>query len=143
MPILHEQSTEPCTSWKVLWKYLNSTNTKGSPLCDGLEIEDIWRRKKEYTAIKRNKKWRQIQEAYNLTLNPLNLTLPNFFTIRIKKKKSRSPPLPPNKLGVLLFFLLVHWPPILKHLNVSYTKFSSKWIWSKNMVKPTLIKVSV
>jgi len=61
----------------------------------------------------------------------------------IKKQKSRSPHPPQNKLGVLPFFLLVHWPPILKHLNVSYTKSSSKWIWSKNMVKPTLIKVFV
>ncbi len=59
------------------------------------------------------------------------------------KNKSLGAPTPPNKLGVFPFFLLVHWPPILKHLNVSYTKSSSKWIWSKNMVKPTLIKVSV
>jgi hypothetical protein len=41
MPILHEQSIEPWTSWEVLWQYLNNTNTKGSPLCDGLETEDI------------------------------------------------------------------------------------------------------
>jgi hypothetical protein len=93
---------------KVLWKHLNNTNTKGSPLCDG----------------------------------PFLVFSQSTFLF-IKKTKSRSPSPPPNKLGVCPFFLLVHWPPILKHLNVSYTKSSSKWIWSKNMVKPTLFKMSV
>jgi hypothetical protein len=48
-----------------------------------------------------------------------------------------------NNVGKIPFFLLVHWPPVFKHLNVSYTKSSSKWIWSENMVEPTLIKVSI
>jgi hypothetical protein len=34
MPILHEQSTNLGHLVKVLWKHLNNTNTKGSPLCD-------------------------------------------------------------------------------------------------------------
>jgi len=53
-----------------------------------------------------------------------------------------------RKLGIKIitnfpFFPLVHSPPVLKHLNVSYTKSSSKWIWREIMVKPTLIKVSI
>jgi hypothetical protein len=50
---------------------------------------------------------------------------------------------PPYKLGVLPFFPSIHWPLVLKHLNILYTKFDSKWIWCENMVKPTLIKVSI
>jgi hypothetical protein len=67
---------------------------------------------------------------------PSNLTLLGFFTIGVlvyKKKKFKTPP--PNKLGVIIFFVLVHWPPILKHLNPFHTQnlapngFSLK-IWS-------------
>jgi hypothetical protein len=103
MPILHEQNIEPWTSWKVLWKYLNNTDTKGSPLCDGLKTEDIWRRKKLQTAIKRNKKWRQIQEAYNLTLKPYPFW---FFHNRhsyLLKNKSLGAGPPQTNLGFFPF----------------------------------------
>jgi hypothetical protein len=91
---------------KVLWKHLNSTNTKGSPLWDV----------------------------------PF-LVLSQSTFLFIKKTKSRSPSPPPKtNLG---FVFSSCWSPILKHLNVSYTKSSSEWIWSINMVKPTLFKMSV
>jgi hypothetical protein len=71
MPILHEQSTKPWTSWKVLWKYLNSTNTKGSPLCDGLETKDIWRRKKNVDCHKKKQEMETNPRSLQSNVKPL------------------------------------------------------------------------
>ncbi len=63
---------------------------------------------------------------------------PASFLTRVMCKayvKFKSPP--PYKLGVFPFFSLVHWPFLLQHLNISYTKSNSKWIWCENMVEPT------
>ncbi len=64
----------------------------------------------------------------------------------LKKKKFKNPPLnlkSPTNFGFFPSSCLTVNPPVFKHLNISYTKFGSKWIWFENMVKPTLIKMSI
>jgi len=61
----------------------------------------------------------------------------------VQRKTIRNRKLGMKIIKNLPFFPLVHWPLVLKHLNISYTKSNSKLIWCENMVEPTLIKVSV
>ncbi len=82
----------------------------------------------------------------NLTLNPLNLTLPSFFTISVivyeKKESSRSSP-PPQTWGSSLLPVGPLASGTQAPKPVSLTKSGSEWIWSENMVKLTLIKMSL
>jgi hypothetical protein len=67
----------------------------------------------------------------------------SFVVIVIVALKCNEKSLGIKNITNLPFFLLVHSPPVLKHLNISYTKSSSKWIWREIMVELTLIKVSI
>ncbi len=73
-----------------LEKYLNITNTKGSPHCDGLETKKHLKEKKIVDCRKKNQEMEKIQKSYNLTLKPLKPYASWFFHIRhsclLKKK---------------------------------------------------------
>jgi phosphatidate phosphatase APP1 len=67
MPILHEQSTKPWTSWEVLWKYLNNINTKGSPLVMDLRQKTF---EGEKTVDRHKKKQEMETNLRSLQSNP-------------------------------------------------------------------------
>jgi hypothetical protein len=65
-----------------LEKYLNRTNTKGSPHCDGLETKKHLNEKKTIDCHKKKQEMEKIQKTYNLTFKPLKPYPSWFFHIR-------------------------------------------------------------